>query len=471
MKVLLINPPMENMIMSDSPMFLDEERGYNPPLGLLYLAAYILKNGNHKIRILDTQVEELDYKKIKQKIEQLKPDLVGIQAMTFTLIDVIKTAKIVKEIDPNIKVVLGGPHVNIFPDETIKMPCVDYLIMGEGEIVFSEFLDNIDDEKKLKKIKGIIYKTKAGKIIKTGISPFISDLDAIPFPARKLTPYKKYSSLLARRTPVTTMFTSRGCPYNCAYCDRPHLGKVFRARSAKNVVDEMEECVSMGIKEFLIYDDTFTIDRNRAFAICDEIVRRKLDIGWDIRARVNTVDMELLLKLKRAGCERIHYGVEAADQRILNNLRKGITIKQVQDAFRWTKKARIESLAYFMIGSPGETRKEIIKTIEFAKKLKPDFVSFSVTTPFPATDLYRWALDRKIIERDVWKEFAENPTPDFKAPLWTEELSREELMELLTYAYKSFYTRPSYIIRKALRIRSLSEFKRKAKAGLRMFSI
>ncbi|MAG08656.1 B12-binding domain-containing radical SAM protein [Candidatus Woesearchaeota archaeon] len=477
MKVLLINPPMEDMIMSDSPMFLDEERGYNPPLGLLYLSSYAIEHSKHHIEILDSQVEEMDYKDIGNKIEDFMPDIVGIQAMTFTLMDVIKTAEIVKKINPGIKVILGGPHANIFPYETINLSCVDYVILGEGEHAFTDLLNNIgsldntSSQDKLREIKGIVFKDSNGNAVNTGARDFIENLDMLPFPARKLTPHQKYTSLLAKRSPVTTMITSRGCPYKCTYCDRPHLGKMFRARSAKNVVDEMEECVGMGIKEFLIYDDTFTIDRQRVIDICDEICRRKLDIGWDIRARVNTVDKEMLLKLRKAGCERIHYGVEASDQKVLDNLGKGITLKQVKDAFRWTKQAKIETLAYFMIGSPGEGREEILKTIDFAKQLKPDFVSFSVTTPFPETELYKMALEKGIIKTDVWKEFAENPSKDFRAPLWTENLTRDELMELLMYAYKNFYTRPGYIIKKLMNVRSIPELKRKVKAGLRMFRL
>ena len=161
---------------------------------------------------------------------------------------------------------------------------------------------------KLKNVKGIVFKDR-NKVINTGLRPLIMDLDKIPFPARTLTPYKKYSSLFAKRTPITTMETSRGCPYKCIFCDRPHLGKMFRARSPKNVADEIEECVNLGIKEILIYDDTFTINRKRVVDICNEIITRKLDISWDIRARVNTVDSELLNLMKKAGCEKIHYCV------------------------------------------------------------------------------------------------------------------------------------------------------------------
>jgi radical SAM superfamily enzyme YgiQ (UPF0313 family) len=347
----------------------------------------------HKVEILDTQVEEIPYNRLKDIIDKKSPDLVGITAMTFTLIDVIKTAQIVKSIDRDIKVVLGGPHVHIYPNETIDIPDVDYLVLGEGEITFTELVENITDIDKLKEIKGLVFKDN-GITVNTGIKPFIDNLDELPFPARHLTPYRKYSSLLAKRSPITTMFTSRGCPYRCTFCDRPHLGKAFRARSAKNVVDEMEECVNMGIYEFLIYDDTFTIHRQRVIDICDEIIKRKLYIGWDIRARVDSVNEEMLRKLKKAGCERIHYGVEAGTEKILKVLNKGITLEQAMRAFEMTKKAGISTLAYFMIGSPTENREDVLQTIEFAKRLSADFVHITILTPFPATAIYRKGLEK-----------------------------------------------------------------------------
>lgn len=470
MKVLLIQPPIKNMVLTNTPSMVDEEQGYYPPLGLMYLSGYAEQHSGHDIAILDCELDSLSYADINKEIKKQNPDIVGLTTTTFNLIDALKVVDIVKHNNPNTKVVMGGPHVNIFPEETLDLKGVDYIVLGEGEVTFTELTNAIDKKKNISKIQGIAYKQR-GKIIRTKSRPLISDLDQLPFPARQLTKYKRYYSLLAKREPITTMITSRGCPYKCIFCDRPHLGKIFRIRSAVNVVDEMEFCVNMGIKEFLIYDDTFTINRKRVIDVCNEIMRRGLKIGWDIRARVDTVDKESLYKLKKAGCERIHYGVEASNQHILDNLRKDITLKQVGDAFRVTKKIGIETLAYFMIGSPGETRKTIIQTIKFAKKLKPDYVHYSVTSPFPGTDLYKLALQRGVIKEDVWREFAKNPTRDFKAPLWTEKLTRTQLMDLLMYAYKSFYTRPNYIAQKLLRIRSVSEFKRKVKAGLRIFSI
>ena len=193
---------------------------------------------------------------------------------------------------------------------------------------------------RLKKVRGLVFKD-GGEVINTGAPPLVDDLDSLPFPARDLTPYMKYYSLIAKTQPVTTMITSRGCPYRCLFCDRPHLGKRFRPRTAMNVVDEMEQCVGMGIREFLIYDDTFTVNRKRVLDICSEIKRRGLGIGWDVRARVDTITPDMLAAMKDAGCDRIHYGVESGSPEIIETLRKGITIEQVRRVFRQTKDAGI----------------------------------------------------------------------------------------------------------------------------------
>nr|MQY69885.1 radical SAM protein [Bacillota bacterium] len=455
----------KNLTTTNIPKIVDLERGYNPPLGLLYLASYIRKYTDYEIEVLDAIVEELNYSGIERRIEEIKPDVVGIQAMSFTLIDALLCAKVVKRIDGDIPVIFGGPHPTIFPQETINLKEVDYVVVGEGEVIFKELIENVNNPQKLRETRGLVYKEK-GRIIDTGTRNFIEDLDSIPFPSRELTPYKKYYSLIAKRSPITTMITSRGCPYRCLFCDRPQLGKRFRARSAENVVDEMEECLKMGIKEILIYDDTFTVNRQRVLDICSEILKRRLKIIWDIRARVDNVDREMLQRLKEAGCERIHYGVEASNQRILDILRKEITLEQVKKAFRLTKEAGISTLAYFMFGSPGETEEEIRNSIKLAKELKPDFAHFSITTPFPSTDLYRLGLKEKILKGDYWKKFSQNPEKDFIPQVWEENLSQEELMTLLKSAYRSFYVRPSYILKELTKVKSLKEFRRKIKAGL-----
>ncbi|MGQ9626241.1 MAG: B12-binding domain-containing radical SAM protein [Anaerolineae bacterium] len=470
MKVLLINPPAENELIGNNPPIIEEERGYNPPLGLLYLAAYLEKFSSYEVAVVDSQVEGLSYQQLEATIAAHEPDVVGITAMTFTLIDVIKTARLVKKIDPAISVVLGGPHVHLFPNETIALPEVDYLVLGEGEEAFHHLLENLIEPEKLAEIKGLVFR-EDGHVINTGLRPFRENLDELPFPARHLTPYRKYSSLMAKRQPITTMFTSRGCPYKCIFCDRPHLGKLFRARSASNVADEMEECINLGIREFLIYDDTFTIHRQRVIDICDEIIRRKLDVGWDVRARVNTVDEEMLRKMRKAGCERIHYGVEAGTDRVLKILRKGITVEEARRAFRLTKEAGIDTLAYFIIGSPTETLEDISETMKLARELDPDYVHITIMTPFPGTELYARGLREGRIPRDVWREFAADPQPDFQPPYWEESFTREELLELIDRAYKDFYLRPRYVLKRLSRVRSFGEFLRHARAGLKVLKL
>ena len=290
----------------------------------------------------------------------------------------------------------------------------------------------------------------------------------MPFPDRELLPIEKYSSILSGGRIVTTMFTSRGCPFQCAFCDRPHLGKKFRARSAQSVIDEIEECLKLGIKEILIYDDTFTVDRQRTIDICDEIIKRGLKFIWDIRARVDTVDEEVLKKLKAAGCARIHFGVESGTEKILGVLNKGIHLNQVADAFKWSKKIGLETLAYFMIGSPTETKEDIEQTIKFAKEIRPDYAHITILTPYPATEIYRQALSQGVIKNDYWREFAKNPKKGVVTQYWEKELTREELFELLDKFYKEFYRRPSYIFQQLLKINSFSDLKKKIRAGLKI---
>lgn len=470
MKVLLINPPAENEILSCNPEIIKTERGFDPPLGLLYLAGYLKKYSRHELKMIDAQVEKLDYQKLREEIKKISPDVIGITAMTFTLLDVLKTIETAKELCPDVKIVLGGPHVHIYPEETANLKNIDYVVLGEGEETFFKLLENINNAEMLKEIPGLVFKNQ-NKIINTGVKKYCENLDNLPFPPREMLPYKKYFSLLAKKEPITTMFTSRGCPFQCTFCDRPNMGKVFRKRSAKNVVDEMEECLKLGIKEIFVYDDTFTVDRQRVIDICEEILKRKLKFSWDIRARVDTIDRDMLVLLKRAGCERIHYGVEAGTEKILKVLNKNITLEQALKAFKLTKEIGMDTLAYFMIGSPTETKEDILETIKFAKKLDPDFVQITLLTPFPATKLYRLALEQNVFESDYWLDFAKNPRSGFKTRYWTKELSNDELQKLLTLAYKQFYIRPKYVLRRLLNIRSWPEMLRKIKAGLKVIKM
>jgi len=300
MRVALISPPNENTTTANIPDELEAERGFNPPLGLLYIASYLQNYSDHDVKVFDAQVERWDYDELKKELEEYMPNVVGIQTMSFTLIDALLTARIVKKLDPQIYTVLGGPHVNLYPSETINFPEVDCLVLGEGEKAFTALINQFGNNKNLNQIAGLVFKDGTRTIF-TAHPELIHNLDELPFPARKLTPWKKYSSILAQESTFTTMMTSRGCPYRCTFCHKPYLGKKYRCHSPHYVVNEVESCIGMGIKEIFVHDDIFTLDRKRVMEICEEILRRKLKFVWDARARVNNIDMEMLEMMEKAG--------------------------------------------------------------------------------------------------------------------------------------------------------------------------
>ncbi|MFA6525942.1 MAG: radical SAM protein [Candidatus Buchananbacteria bacterium] len=472
MKLLLINPPRHNEIVADNPTFIDEERGHNPPLGLLYLASYIKQNSNHQVYVLDAQVDCLGYDDdFLKRIEDIGPDVVGVSAMTFTLIDVLKTIKLVqkvsKKFDRKIITVLGGSHPHLYPEETICLENIDFVVKGEGEVSFLKLLEALDGNGNFSEIKGLVYR-KDGQIFNNPVGDLNENLDGLPFPDRELLPVNKYNSLLGAGRIVTTMITSRGCPFQCSFCNRPHLGKRFRYHSALRVVDEMEACIKMGIEEILIYDDTFTINRQRVLDVCSEINKRNLKFIWDIRARVDTVDAEVLKALMSAGCTRIHFGVEAGTEKILRVLNKGIHLDQIEKTFKIAKELGFEILGYFIIGAPEETKEDILATIKFAKKLNPDYVHITILTPYPATEIYARALKEGVIDHDYYLEFARHPENGVEIRYWDKELSKQELFGLLGRFYREFYGRPSYILKQLLKIRSVKDLLKKARAGYKI---
>jgi radical SAM superfamily enzyme YgiQ (UPF0313 family) len=466
MNILLINPPSDHIISTTQAKYIISERGLTPPLGLLYLASAVQRYRQHRVKILDCQVERLTEPQIRKAVIDFKPDVVGVTMITFMLVDCLRVIDIVKDcqghLNKKMRLVAGGPHVSIFREETARFPGVDFALAGEAEFSFLDLLDYIDDTDRLEKIPGICF-YRNGRLHTGPPYGFIDDLDSIPFPNRTLVDYRRYGNVLTGNGIMTTMMTSRGCPYRCIFCDR--LGKKFRAISAGRVVEEIEHCLSLGINQIFFHDDTFTVDKKRVLDICRLIHDRRLRFSFSLRSRVNTIDEEMISGLKKAGCERISFGVESGVQRILNRIKKGITLQQAETAFYLARKYKIISLADFMIGHPDETVEDIEETIQFAKRLKPDYTQFSVTTPYPGTELYREGMQRGIIERDVWLEFAQNPTRNFAPPRWEETIDRDTLYALLHRCYREFYLRPGFILRNLVKIRDIHEFMRKVRAG------
>jgi len=471
MKILLINPPAKKLIKTFAPDELTEEMGLYPPMGLLYIAAYAKRvhGSRFEFKVLDTQVNRMTYEDIGQALAENEADVVGISCMTFLLSDALEVCRLAKEINPRTHVIIGGTHPTIYPLEMLSQPFVDSVVFGEGEITFAEFLDALSQNKSLSEIKGLGYKEN-GEPILNPIRKFISDLDSLPFPDRSLVPQDKYYNLLGKGKEIMTgLLTSRGCPHNCTFCTKKD-GRVCRMRSSENVIQEIEECVSRGITDFDIIDDTFTVNRKRLLEIVDQIIKKRMKITMDLRARVDQVDQEMLDRLAQAGCNRIRFGVESGNPAVLKNLKKGITLDQVRKAFRMTKKSGIMSFAYFMLGSPGEGEKEIGESIKLAKEIDPDFVQFLVTTPFPATELYGEGLEKGILKGDYWREFSSHPDEDFIPQWWTEKFTHDELEKLQKKAHISFYCRPKYIWNQLRKVKSFKEFYRKAKAAIKIFT-
>ena len=464
MKVLLIRPPHHHMITTNVPRSVDTETGMYPPLGLLYVAAGLKAWTDADVELLDAPALGLDQNGIAERIARTRPEIVGIQTMTFTLIDAIATVRSVKSVSAGTHVSLGGPHVNLYPEETLSIKGVDSLVLGEGERPFADVVNALAGGADLADMAGVAV-MRNGKISTTEARALETNLDNLPQPNRDLVDDSLYWSVLAKRNPITTAMTSRGCPYKCIFCDRPHLGKTFRYRSAVNVVDEMADCVNRGIHELFLYDDTFTIKRRRIFEIRDEIKRRHLDVQWDVRARADTLDDEVVSAMKEAGVVRIHIGVESGSGRILKVMKKGITVEQAYNAFELCRKFGITSLSYFMLGNPTETQQDIEMTMQFIRRCCADYAHISITTPFPGTELYRMGLAEGIFQRDYWRDFAANPDEDFQPPAWTENFTQEQLEGMRRDAYRAFYGRPGRLIRQLLTVRSFKELWAKSRVG------
>jgi len=443
---------------------LEKHRGSNPPLGILFIAA-VLERAGHDVRVIDSQVENHSYEKLEKLIEQADYELLGLTVMTFSLIDSIKVSKISKYLNPNIPIVWGGPHTHIFDAETAKFDEVDYVVKGEGENAILDLISYLKKEQSWDSVMGV-GRFLGEKYELNGPAEAVEDLDSLPFVARHLTPIEKYGSILARGKTVTTIFTSRGCPYKCAFCDRPQLRPNFRPRSAKSVVDEIEHCTRMGIDEFIFYDDTFTVDKKRVHDICSDIIKRGLNIYWDCRTSVNAVDRDLIFHMVEAGCVGIHYGVEAGTAKIQKVINKNLKLEKVDKVFTMTREAGIKSMAYFIIGNPTETKEDIQEGFKFLKKIDPDFVHLTCLIPFPATQVYIQGLTDGIIKYDYWKEFATNPHSDFATPHWPEIFTREEIDALIIHGYRAFYLRPRYVLRRIQQIRSLPELINNIRFGL-----
>ena len=414
------------------------------PLGIAYIASYIREKG-HTVKLFSIREFGEDWEdKLKKIIIQENPIIVGIPCVTPTITDVYKISTLIKKIDNNIKIVVGGPHPSALPEETIFYKDIDIVVIGEGEITFLEILEKFN----LNEIKGIYYK-EGNKIKHTQPRPLNQNIDSLPIPTYDLLPIKKYTYTFIGKCLI--FVTGRGCPYRCAFCSSKVINKgKMRLRSVQKVVDEIEYLYKKhNIKALKFVDDTFTAIPERTIELCKEIRKRKLKIKWGCDTRVNTLSPELLKEMKKAGCCLIKFGIESGDEKILKIIKKDITINQVREAVEMTKKAGIEAHGFFILGNPYDTEETIQKTIDLAKDLNLDYVQFSMMTPYPGTEVYDMAIQNKgikLLTKD-WSDFKRYGKPIIELPT----VSSKRLEELHAKAYKEFYFRPKYYFKRILK--------------------
>ncbi len=369
-----------------------------PPLGLGYIAAYLRQHG-FSVEVVDCTF--LSQNEVLRKVIASKPRIIGIQSMYSMRDKSLELARLLR--DHCELLVAGGALPTTQPNAFLKD--FDVVVIGEGEQTMLEIVTLFESGRPLSEIKGIIYKDEStGQVKRTSPRGLVDNLDVLPPPSRDLfdnEAYKRYySSRFGYKT--TAIMTSRGCPFECDFCSRPVFGNNFRARTATKVVDEIEEVISLGYNRIWIADDCFTLDPKRLIEVCDEIIKRGLRIGWECLSRVDTLNLEIAEKMKRAGCIRMFFGIESGNDSILKIMKKQITTKQAYAAVQLCKKMKIKAGAFFIVGYPGENDKTILDTVKFASSLPLDYLSFTLPYPIPGTPLFQKLSGELVFEE--WEE-------------------------------------------------------------------
>ncbi|MFX0204743.1 MAG: B12-binding domain-containing radical SAM protein [Candidatus Hodarchaeota archaeon] len=447
MKILFVVPPGSDITKYKTSSFLNFTA---PPLGLAYIAAVLEENGYSQVRILDCKALGMDFETYRRYLKQWSPNFVGIQVLTPALYESLTTARIAKEAGVPI-VALGGYHPTCMPDECFGTGSnnINLIFRGEAEYTTLEYLNSIENNKDWKNVQGISFRDEKDptRIIHNPAAPFINDVEQLPLPARHLLPLDKYR-LFGSSFPATTMITSRGCPFKCDFCSvSAFYDAKWRPRSPESIANEVEVIRNeLNLKAVAFVDDLFFVSNRRVREICKNLAKID-DIYWGATTRADKGDLQHLTMMRRAGCRLVFVGVESGEQSILDNIHKRTTTAQIEQYIKNVKKARMDSLASVSFGFPGETKESVIRTTNWViEALDPSLVIFTVATPYPGTPFYHKALTEGTIkEHDYSKYNLFNPIME------TSGLSREELKELIKWAYRKFYLRPSKLIQNTKR--------------------
>jgi len=456
-KIILIYPPF--------PMAERYGKGLEqigtclPPLGLLSLGA-VLENSGYEVKVYDSDLRNSNMEQLVGYVKDYNPDFVGIYCNTSNYHRVASYAENIKKIK-NYPICLGGPHPVIEPAEILKNKNIDYVIMGEGEMTIIEFFEFLNGKKDLGLVKGLAFKNNDGSIVVNQRRELIQELDSLPMPARHLVEMEKYrpSPHHYKELPMATMIVSRGCPFGCLYCASRNIwGRNYRTRSVPKVIEEIKFLIDKyKIKNINFWDDLWGAKPGWTEEFCRRMIDEKIKISWSCERRVDTVNLETLKMMKKAGCYSIFYGIESFDQECLDAVNKGIKVEQAQKAMELTKKAGIEVRANFILGLPNETPEKVKAMVKKICKINPDYIKFNILTPYPGTALYQE------VKKGRWGIFKEDPnrsTGYFATFLPFGYKSFEELEGMRRYAFRKFHFRPRYIFSKIAKIRSFSDIKK-----------
>ncbi|MHA1732335.1 MAG: B12-binding domain-containing radical SAM protein [Promethearchaeota archaeon] len=437
------------------------------PLSLGYLAAVLEKNG-YLVGIIDASAEKLSPRKVLERIRASNSKILGLSTNIVTAQNAIEIAKLARKTDPNLIIVFGGPWATYWYEFLLKTGLTDFVVIGEGEVTFLELVNMVTKEHlrgddNFGNILGIAFKRASGEIVRNPDRPRIEKLDEIPFPAWHLFPSNRKYIIAHRYRPFYPLFTSRGCPFQCINCTKLIHGNKIRFRSVENVLAEIEYTISrFGAREFLIVDDNFTLNENRARKILFEIIKRKLKIAIQFPngIRADIMNPTLLKLMLGAGVYRIGLGIESGDQGNVYRLGKNLNLRKVIAASRMLKNfPKFITVGFFMLGLPFDTRATMKKTIEFARAINLDYSYFLRTILFPGTKMYE--LAKKFGVRLHYSPFFGSgngytiPRPAFN----TKNFKDEDLSRLLKKAYRSFYFRPLKMLRNLLKVRTFTELK------------
>lgn len=415
MKIALIAPPYP---LEEAPA---------PPLGICYAAAACEAAGA-ETKIIDYIVGQYTPEKLSYALSEFKPDIVGATSVTLNFPVAAEIIRAVKEYDPSIITMMGGPHVSFDAENTLRSyPQIDLIVAGEAEKTLSQWIPKAFDWSSWQGIKGLAY-LENDVFVHTGQAEFISDIDTLPPPSRRLLPLSKYKAL---GFPIS-IITSRGCPNQCIFClGRKMVGFKVRYRNAEKVADEIEELMNLGFTNINIADDLFTANKKRVKTLCELLMERGLSFTWSAFSRADTVDEDVLLIMKQAGCIAVSFGIESGNPEMLKRVKKGITKDQAERAAALCKKVGMRAHASFIVGLPGETECTLADTFSFANELGMEY-GFHFLSPFPGTTV-REEIDKYDLEilTDDWSRYDAN-----SAIVKTANLSPERIEKLVAEAYR-----------------------------------